>query len=87
MIEKYEQAIKETFNELHNLLEERHQKALNDPEWKAWELGLDRKYVITSRMARKGFKVTVKYGNSNEYFVFPPKDNLPIHIWRDDYVY
>ena len=80
MQEKYEQAIKETFAELNQIIRERNKLAKN-PEWKAWELGLDKKYVIESRMKRKGFDVKVKR-EGNTYIVYPRKINLPIHIWR-----
>ena len=85
MQEKYEQAIKETFAELNQIIEERHELAQN-PEWKAWELGLDKRYVIESRMVRKGLNVKVKR-EGNTYMVFPHESNLPIHIWRDKDVY
>lgn len=81
MQEKYEQAIKETFAELNQIIEERRELAKH-PEWKAWELGLDKKYVITSRMKRKGFDVKVKR-EGDTYIVFPYENNLPIHIWRE----
>ena len=81
MIEKYEQAIKETFAELNQLLEERRELAKN-PEWRAWELGLDKKYVIESRMKRQGFEVRVQR-DKNVYIVYPTKHNLPIHIWGE----
>ena len=81
MQERYEQAIKETFAELNQIIEERHELAKN-PEWKAWELGLDKKYVIESRMKRKGFDIKVKR-EEDAYIVFPHKSNLPIHIWRE----
>ena len=81
MQEKYEQAIKETFAELNQIIKERNKLAKN-PEWKAWELGLDKKYVIESRMKRRGFDVKVKR-EGDAYMVFPNKNNLPIHIWRE----
>jgi hypothetical protein len=82
MQEKYEQAIKETFAELNQIIKERHELAKN-PEWKAWELGLDKKYVIESRMKRKGFDVKVKRKRDDTYIVFSHENNLPIHIWRE----
>ena len=78
--ERYEQAIKEIFAELNQIIEERRELAKN-PEWKAWELGLDKKYVIESRMKRKGFDVKVKR-EGDACIVFPYEINLPIHIWR-----
>ena len=78
--EKYEQAIKETFAELNQIIKERNKLAKNS-EWKAWELGLDKKYVIESRMKRRGFDVKVKQ-EGDAYMVFPHENNLPIHIWR-----
>ena len=81
MTEKYEQAIKETFAELNQIIEGRRELAKN-PDWKAWELGLDKKYVIESRMRRKGFDVKVKR-EGDAYMVFPRENNLPIHIWRE----
>lgn len=80
MQEKYEQAIKETFAELNQIIKERNKLATNS-EWKAWELGLDKKYVIESRMKRRGFDVKVKR-EGDAYRVFPHENNLPIHIWR-----
>lgn len=81
MQEKYEQAIKETFTELNQIIEGRRELAKN-PEWKAWELGLDKKYVIESRMSRKGFDIQVKR-EGDAYMVFPHESNLPIHIWKE----
>ena len=83
MQEKYEQAIKETFAELNQIIKERHELAKN-PEWKAWELGLDKKYVIESRMKRKGFDVKVKRVEKDAYYIVLPYEyNLPIHIWKE----
>ena len=79
--EKYEQAIKETFEYLNQIIEERRKLAKN-PEWQAWELGLDKKYVIESCMQRKGFDIKVKR-EGDAYIVFPHKNNLPIHIWKE----
>ena len=81
MQEKYEQAIKEAFAELNQIIRERNKLATNS-EWKAWELGLDKKYVIESRMKRRGFDVNVKQ-ERDAYMVFPHENNLPIHIWRE----
>ena len=78
--EKYEQAIQETFAELNQIIKERNKLAKNS-EWKVWELGLDKKYVIESRMQRRGFDVKVKR-EGDTYMVFPHANNLPIHIWR-----
>ena len=83
MQEKYEQAIKETFAELNQIIEERRELAKN-PEWKAWELGLDKKYVIESRMKRKGFDVKVKRVERDAYYIVLPHEyNLPIYIWKE----
>lgn len=83
MQEKYEQAIKETFTELNQIIKERHELAKN-PEWKAWELGLDKKYVIESRMKRKGFDVKVERVERDTYYIVLPHEyNLPIHIWKE----
>ena len=81
MQERYAQAIKETFAELNQIIEERRELAKN-PEWKAWELGLDKKYVIESRMKKKGVNIKVKR-EGDAYIVFPHENNLPIHIWRE----
>ena len=81
MQDKYEQAIKETFAELNQLLEERRELAKN-PEWRAWELGLDKKYIIESRMKRQGFEVRVQR-DGGVYIVYPTEYNLPIHIWGE----
>ena len=81
MQEKYEQAIRETFTELSQIIEKRRELGTN-PEWKAWDLSLDKKYVIESRMKRKSFDVKVKR-EGDAYIVFPRENNLPIHIWKE----
>ena len=84
MQSNYERALREVLCELDTLVEERHQKALNDPTWKAWELGLDHKYIITSRMQRRGHDVRCKW-QANYLIIFPAEGNKAIHIWRDKY--
>ena len=82
MQEKYEQAIKETFDYLEECLAE--QDKLN-PLIRLQSLGVDKKYVIESQMLLRGFvvkAVRTKY-LLNEIIVYPRENNLPIYIWRE----
>lgn len=81
MTEKYEQAIKETFEYLEECLAE--QDKLN-PLIRLQSLGVDKKYVIESQMGKKGFKVKANYDALTGYIIVCPHEmNLPIHIWRE----
>lgn len=80
MQEKYEQAIKETFEYLNECLAEQSKKPIFE---QLFSLGIDKRYVIELQMKLRGFDV---YCNSNydmsEVIVYPADFNLPIHIWR-----
>ena len=85
MQEKYEQAIKETFKYLEECLAE--QDRLN-PLVRLQSLGVDKRYVIESQMKKRGFIVKAEvYPSQCEIRVYPREYNLPIHIWRNKYVY
>ena len=76
MIEKYEQAIKETFEYLDQCIAEQQAKHLG-------HLGLLKDEIIERQMAKRGFTVkTEVYPSQCEVRVYPRADNLPIHIWR-----
>ena len=79
MQEKYEQAIKETFEYLNQCLKEQDKL---DPLVRLQSLGVDKEYVIESQMRHKGFNIKVKR-EKDAYIVFPHENNLPIHIWRE----
>ena len=82
MIEKYEQAIKETFEFLEECLIE--QDKLN-PLANLQSLGVAKCYVIEKQMFLRGFVVKAirtKY-LLGEITVYPRENNLPIHIWRE----
>ena len=86
MQERYEQAIKETFEYLDYCIE-KHLK--QDKLTQLLSLGIDKCYVIEKQMAQRGFVVKAAY--SCHYLeaiaVYPREYNLPIHIWRNKYVY
>jgi hypothetical protein len=82
MQEKYEQAIKETFEYLKECLVE--QDKLN-PLMSLQFLGVDKCYVIEKQMFLRGFvvkAVRTKY-LLGEITVYPREYNLPIHIWKE----
>ena len=69
MQEKYEQAIKETFEYLDQYNTE--QNKINP-------------YVIESQMKERGFNVKCRYNKACiSIAIYPEQDNLPIHIWRE----
>jgi hypothetical protein len=71
MLEKYEQAIRETFQYLDDYIA--------DPE--TAPLKIDE--AIESHMKIKGFTVYCSYTEDYEIVcVYPKVDNLPIHIWK-----
>lgn len=77
MQEKYEQAIKETFNYLNKCVAE--QKAKNYPR-----LGLLKEEIIERQMKKRGFDVYCSYSKDHKIInVFPYQYNLPIHIWKE----
>jgi hypothetical protein len=81
MQEKYEQAIKETFEYLEEYLKE--QDKLN-PLMRLQSLGVDKRYVIESQMKERGFNVKCRYNKACiSIAIYPEQDNLPIHIWRE----
>lgn len=85
MQERYEQAIKETFEYLDEYI-------LYPPSTRTMQLkrqrGIDRVFVIETRMKSLGFPVYCSYTkDQNIISVFPKWNNLPIHIWRKKYVY
>lgn len=76
MTEKYEQAIKETFEYLDKCISE--QRAKNYAH-----LGLLKEEIIERQMKKRGFDVYCSYSQDRKIInVFPCKSNLPIHIWR-----
>lgn len=76
MQEKYEQAIKETFDYLDDYISN-----LNNAPLKIDE-------AIESHMRLKGFEAYCSYTEDYAIVVVYPKAyNLPIHIWRNKYVY
>lgn len=69
MQERYEQAIKETFEYLDQYNTE--QDKINP-------------YVIESQMKERGFNVKCRYNKACiSIAIYPEQDNLPIHIWRE----
>ena len=69
MQEKYEQAIKETFEYLDQYNTE--QDKINP-------------HVIESQMKERGFNVKCRYNKACiSIAIYPEQDNLPIHIWRE----
>ena len=77
MQEKYEQAIKETFEYLDKCIAD--QKAKNYAY-----LGLLKEEIIERQMKNRGFAVYCSYSQDHKIInVFPCESNLPIHIWRE----
>ena len=77
MIEKYEQAIKETFDYLNKCITE--QKAKNYSH-----LGLLKEEIIEHQMKKRGFNVKCRYNKACiSIAVYPEQNDLPIHIWRE----
>jgi len=77
MTEKYEQAIKETFEYLNNYIEEQRAKNYT-------HLGLLKEEIIEYQMKKRGFDVYCSYSQDRKIInVFPCRYNLPIHIWRE----
>lgn len=77
MTEKYEQAIKETFEYLDKCIAD--QKAKNYSH-----LGLLKEGIIVRKMRKRGFDVYCSYSKDHKIInVFPCQCNLPIYIWRE----
>ena len=77
MQDKYEQAIKETFDYLDKCISD--QKAKNYTH-----LGLLKEEIIEIQMKQRGFDVYCSYSQDHKMInVFPCQHNLPIHIWRE----
>ena len=85
MIEKYEQAIKETFKYLNDCIAEHFKQ---DRVTQLMSLGIDKCYVIEKQMAQRGFVVRAMYlcHCLEAITVYPREDSLPIHIWKNKYV-
>ena len=77
MQNKYEQAIKETFEFLDKCIAERRAKNYA-------HLGLLKEEIIERQMKKRGFDVYCSYNKDRKIInVFPCESNLPIHIWRE----
>ena len=77
MQDKYEQAIKETFEYLNKCIVD--QKARHYAH-----LGLLKEEIIEKQMKKRGFDVYCSYSKDHKIInVFPYQHNLPIHIWRE----
>lgn len=80
LLERYEQALKESFAYLDTCFKD--QELLNTLEYLD-HLGIDRKYVIIRQMQIRGFDVHAEYLERPDVVViYPPQHNLPIHIWK-----
>ena len=86
MQERYEQAIKETFKYLDDYIEECSKK---EPIKLLSSLGIDKPYIIKTQMELRGFTVRVDYYSCRyeALIVYPKEFYLPVHIWRNKYVY
>ena len=85
MQERYEQAIKETFKYLDECIAEHFKQ---DRLTQLMSLGIDKCYVIEKQMHERGFEVYCSHNFDQSVIgVFPKQYNLPIHIWRNKYVY
>ena len=84
--ERYEQAIKETFNYLDDCIAKHFKQ---DKLTQLLSLGIDKRYVIEKQMAQRGFVVKATYHCHylEAIAVYPQEHNLPIYIWRNKYVY
>lgn len=81
MIEKYEQAIKETFEYLDGCIASQPKK---DTLEYLYSLGIDKCFIIENEMKKKGFDVECRYNKACiSIAVYPKQNNLPIHIWRE----
>ena len=81
MIDKYEQAIKETFKYLDECLAKQPKKGTIKS---LRSLGVDKRYVIESQMKKRGFEVHCTCNhNQGVICIYPMEHNLPIHIWRE----
>ena len=85
MQERYEQAIKESFEYLDSCL-------ANQPSPNTFDhlfsLGIDKCYVIERQMQLRGFEVLCNFDRDRKsIYTIPTIQELPIHIWRDKNVY
>lgn len=81
MQEKYEQAIKETFEYLKECIARQSKEGTIA---QLLSLGIDKRYVIEHQMNIRGFTVYCKSNyDMSEIIVYPADYNLPIHIWRE----
>lgn len=77
MIEKYEQAIKETFEYLNKCIADQKAKHYS-------HLGLAREEIIERQMKKRDFRVKANHDALTGYIIVCPHEiNLPIHIWRE----
>ena len=77
MIEKYEQAIKETFDYLDQCIADQKAKHYS-------HLGLIKDEIIERQMKKRGFNVKCRYNKACiSIAVYPEQNDLPIHIWRE----
>ena len=75
--EKYEQAIKETFEYLNKCIAD--QKAKNYSH-----LGLLKEEIIERQMKKRGFDVKANYDALTGYIIVCPRQmNLSIHLWKE----
>ena len=77
MQEKYEQAIKETFEYLDKCIAD--QKAKNYSH-----LGLVKDEIIERQMKKRGFRVKANHDALTGYIIVCPHEmNLSIHLWKE----
>lgn len=77
MQDKYEQAIKETFEYLNKCIAE--QKAKNYTH-----LGLLKEEIIERQMKKRGFDVHINTSRDGKLIaVIPRTHNLPSHLWKE----
>ena len=83
MQEKYEQAIKETFEYLNNYIQEGSPASTLTMSLKK-QRNRDRVFIIETEMELRGFQTYCTYNHDQSIInVFPYRHNLPIHIWRE----
>ena len=81
MIDRYEQAIKETFKYLEECIASQPKKG--NLEY-LYNLGIDKRYVIEKQMNIRGFEVQCDSNyDMSKIIIYPIEYNLPIHIWHD----
>lgn len=83
MIEKYEAAIKETFNYLDDYIQN-GSLVSTFTMWFKKQRQRDRIFIIETEMQLRGFPVYCTYNHDQSVIcVYPMQYNLPIHIWRE----